>query len=81
MQCRMDKRVIELLQAQGAAVTWEQFREAYAIRQKERDQVRAEKEARRIELANDPEYQRKRREERERLDRAIAQIEAWRHEA
>lgn len=36
MNVRMDKRVIELLNQHGAQITWEQFRAAYAVRQKER---------------------------------------------
>lgn len=36
MNVRMDKRVIELLNQQGARITWEQFRAAYAVRQQER---------------------------------------------
>ena len=49
MQIRMDKRVIELLTLGGCAVTWEQFRKAYSMRQKERDELRAKKDAARIE--------------------------------
>ena len=52
MQIRMDKRVIELLTMTGGAATWEQFRKAYALRQKEREELRAKKEAARIERRN-----------------------------
>lgn len=37
MQCRMDKRVIELLNEAGVSITWEQFRTAYDRRRNERD--------------------------------------------
>lgn len=37
MQCRMDKRVIELLNAAGVAITWDEFRDAYDQRRVERD--------------------------------------------
>lgn len=37
MQCRMDKRVIELLNEDGVEITWEQFRAAYDRRRNERD--------------------------------------------
>lgn len=36
MQCRIDKRVIELLNEQGVEITWEQFRTAYDRRRSER---------------------------------------------
>lgn len=36
MNVRMDKRLIELLNQQGARITWEQFRAAYTVRQQER---------------------------------------------
>ena len=36
MNVRMDKRLIELMNQQGAGVTWEQFRAAYTVRQEER---------------------------------------------
>jgi hypothetical protein len=37
MQCRMDKRVIELLNEAGISITWEQFRTAYDRRRNERE--------------------------------------------
>ena len=37
MQCRMDKRVIELLNEDGVEITWEQFRAAYDRRRNERN--------------------------------------------
>lgn len=37
MQCRIDKRVIELLNEDGVAITWEQFRAAYDRRRNERN--------------------------------------------
>lgn len=40
MQCRMDKRVIELLNEAGVAITWEQFRSAYDRRRNEREPKR-----------------------------------------
>lgn len=36
MQCRVDKRLIELLNEAGASVTWDQFRTAYDRRRAER---------------------------------------------
>lgn len=38
MNVRVDKRLFEILSQQGASVTWEQFRAAYAVRQKEREE-------------------------------------------
>ena len=37
MQCRIDKRVIELLNEDGVSITWEQFRAAYERRRNERN--------------------------------------------
>jgi hypothetical protein len=37
MQFNLDKRFIKILNNQGHNVTWEQLREAYTVRKKERD--------------------------------------------
>jgi hypothetical protein len=37
MQFNLDKRFIEILNEQGHAITWDQFRAAYRVRKAERE--------------------------------------------
>jgi hypothetical protein len=37
MQFNLDKRFIEILNEQGHAITWDQFRAAYTLRKDERE--------------------------------------------
>jgi hypothetical protein len=37
MQCNVDKRLIEILNTAGIAITWEEFRLAYGVRKLERE--------------------------------------------
>jgi hypothetical protein len=43
MQARVDKRLIEILNAMGVEITWKQFRDAYNTRRAERSQVRSKR--------------------------------------
>lgn len=62
MMFNIDKRFLELLCAQGASVTWEQFRSAYDLRKAERE--------------SDPRVVARRRREEEAELRFLSQLEA-----